>query len=84
MRACVCVCVCVVCVYVCMCVCVRVCVRVCVCAYVRMCVWKQMCTSHRDASNDLCKAIAAVTRRLCSEFVDPEIYLRLLRVDSLL
>ena len=34
--------------------------------------WKQMCTSHRDASNDLCKAIAAVTRRLCSEFVDPE------------
>ena len=34
--------------------------------------WKQMCTSHRDASNDLCKAITAVTRRLCSEFVDPE------------
>ncbi|KAL5487297.1 hypothetical protein EMCRGX_G019880 [Ephydatia muelleri] len=34
--------------------------------------WKQMCTSHRDASNDLCKAIAAVTRHLCSEFVDPE------------
>ena len=31
-----------------------------------------MCTSHRDASNDLCKAIAAVTRRLCSEFVDPK------------
>ena len=34
--------------------------------------WKQMCTSCHDASNDLCKAIAAVTRRLCSEFVDPE------------
>ena len=31
-----------------------------------------MCTSHREASNDLCKSIAAVTRRLCSEFVDPE------------
>ena len=31
-----------------------------------------MCTSHRYASNDLCKAITAVTRRLCSEFVDPE------------
>ena len=27
---------------------------------------------HRDASNDLCKAIVAVTRRLCSEFVDPK------------
>ena len=30
-----------------------------------------MCFSFHDASRDLCNAVAAVGRRLCTTFVDP-------------
>ena len=34
--------------------------------------WRRMCTAfHRDSA-DLCAAIAAAGRRLCTEFVDPK------------
>ena len=34
--------------------------------------WKRMCTSFSTASDNLCHALALLTRRLCKEFVDPE------------
>ena len=33
--------------------------------------WRKLCSSFGPSSNDLCCAIAAVTRRICVEFVDP-------------
>ena len=33
--------------------------------------WRRMCSSFHDASRDLCNAVAAVGRRLCTTFVDP-------------
>ena len=33
--------------------------------------WRRMCTAFHRASSDLCAAIAAVGRRVCTEFVDP-------------
>ena len=33
--------------------------------------WKRLCSSFGESSNDLCKAIASVARRLCTEHVDP-------------
>ena len=30
-----------------------------------------MCTSFQTVSNDLCDALSAVARRLCTSFVDP-------------
>ena len=33
--------------------------------------WKRMCTSFKNASDDLCESLASVSRRLCSEYVDP-------------
>ena len=33
--------------------------------------WKRMLTEHRKASDNLCNALATVTRRLCVEYVDP-------------
>ncbi len=33
--------------------------------------WRRMCTSFHGASNTLCSAVAAVTRRLCTTYVDP-------------
>jgi len=33
--------------------------------------WKKLCTSLGSASNDLCSAIAAATRRLCVSYIDP-------------
>ena len=33
---------------------------------------KRMCTSFSTASDNLCHALALLTRRLCKEFVDPE------------
>ena len=33
--------------------------------------WRRMCSSFHRVSSDLCDALAAVGRRLCSEFVDP-------------
>ena len=34
--------------------------------------WKRLCSSYGKASDDLCRAIARVARRLCSSYVDPE------------
>jgi len=34
--------------------------------------WKRMCSSFRRTSEDLCKSIARLTRKLCSCYVDPE------------
>ena len=34
--------------------------------------WKRMCTSFQVVSDDLCEALSTVSRRLCTEFVDPE------------
>ena len=34
--------------------------------------WRRLCTSFHRESVDLCAAIAAVARRLCTEFVDPD------------
>ena len=33
--------------------------------------WRRLCTSHKGTSRDLCAALASVTRRLCSSYVDP-------------
>ena len=33
--------------------------------------WKRMCTSFNTASNELCDAMAAMARKLCSKYVDP-------------
>ena len=33
--------------------------------------WRRLCTSFHEESTDLCSAIAAVARRLCTECVDP-------------
>ena len=33
--------------------------------------WRRICTSFHDASRALCDAIAAVSRRLCTTYVDP-------------
>ena len=33
--------------------------------------WRRLCTGFKRESNDLCEAIAAVGRRLCSDLVDP-------------
>ena len=34
--------------------------------------WRRMCTSFKQASWDLCSAIAGVARRICTKSVDPE------------
>ena len=34
--------------------------------------WKHMCISFKQASGDLCDAIASVARRMCSSFLDPK------------
>ncbi|XP_064388154.1 uncharacterized protein LOC135336323, partial [Halichondria panicea] len=33
--------------------------------------WKRLCTSFKGASNDLCEALAATARRICTTLVDP-------------
>jgi len=33
--------------------------------------WRRLCTSFRQASNDLCSSLALVARRLCTDMVDP-------------
>ena len=33
--------------------------------------WRRMCTSFQTVSADLCDALSAVTRCLCTSFVDP-------------
>ena len=33
--------------------------------------WKRLCTSFKGASTDLCEALAATARRLCTCYVDP-------------
>jgi len=33
--------------------------------------WRRICTSFQRASSDLCDALSAVARRLCTTFVDP-------------
>ena len=33
--------------------------------------WRRFCTAFGQRSNDLCSALAAVARRLCTEYVDP-------------
>ena len=34
--------------------------------------WRRLCTSFSNASTDLCNAIACLTRRICTEYVDPK------------
>lgn len=34
--------------------------------------WRRLCTSFSRYSDDLCDAVAAVTRCLCTEYVDPD------------
>ena len=34
--------------------------------------WKRMCSSFRGTLEDLCNAIARLTRKLCSSYLDPE------------
>ena len=34
--------------------------------------WRRLCTSFKTASNDLCHALAAVAKRLCTTLVDPK------------
>ncbi len=34
--------------------------------------WRRMCTAFHRESTDLCEAVAAVGRRLCTNFVDPD------------
>ena len=34
--------------------------------------WKRLCTSFRTHSADLCDAIASLTRRMCTSYVDPK------------
>ena len=34
--------------------------------------WRRMCSSFKSASHDLCKALAAVARRICSVSIHPE------------
>jgi hypothetical protein len=33
--------------------------------------WKRLCSSFGESSSDLCAAIASVSKRLCTEYVDP-------------
>ncbi len=33
--------------------------------------WRKLCCSFRDASDDLCNALASVARRLCTQHVHP-------------
>ena len=33
--------------------------------------WRRICTSSQRASSDLCNALSAVARKLCTTFVDP-------------
>ena len=33
--------------------------------------WRRMCTAFQSASRDLCDALAAVTKRISTEHVDP-------------
>ena len=33
--------------------------------------WRRLCTSFRQASDDLCASLALVARRLCTDMVDP-------------
>ena len=37
--------------------------------------WRRLCTSFRAASDNLCHSLAEMTKRLCTEFVDPKILL---------
>ena len=34
-------------------------------------VWKRLCSSFQSSSVDLCSALASLTRRLCTSYVDP-------------
>ena len=49
--------------------------------------WRRLCTSFHKESADLCDAVAACARRMCTEFVDPEgmrayTACRLIRIDK--
>ena len=33
--------------------------------------WRRLCTSHKNASGDLCTSLATITRRICSFYIDP-------------
>ena len=35
-------------------------------------MWKRLCSSFGSYSTDLCNAVASVTRRICSTYVDPD------------
>jgi hypothetical protein len=35
-------------------------------------LWRKMATSYKDTSTDLCASVAAATRRLATEFLDPK------------
>ena len=34
--------------------------------------WRRLCSSFKNASSDLCNALAAVARRLCTSDVNPD------------
>ena len=40
--------------------------------------WRQLCTCFNRVSDDLCHSVAAVARRLCSDYVDPRCIMPLL------
>ena len=35
--------------------------------------WRRMCTAYKATSSSLCKALADVTKRLCTDYVDPDV-----------
>ena len=43
-------------------------------------LWHKMVSSYKDASSGICSAVARLARRLCTEYVDPEILQALLAV----
>ena len=34
--------------------------------------WRRMCTAYKATSSSLCQALADVTKRLCTDYVDPD------------
>ncbi len=49
--------------------------------------WRRLCTRYKGPSNDLCNALAIVTKRICSTFIDsrataPLLACRLIAIDK--
>ena len=41
-------------------------------AHLALMHWKRLCTSFRSHSSDLCDAIASLTKRICTAYLDPK------------